>query len=255
MAAATASFPTPRPKAAARRGLCREMESMPCPLPRHGIRKETTNLRSPRCKGAPANGEAAARAVAPPRQARGVMSLPSGGRGGALRAAAHCARPVPPPLPDTAGGPRSRSCAAGGGRPCTHPRRRLLAPSLAAPIPGVLLPGWLDTVAVGCAALHGRWGLNTHPRAGLPCANPAAAIPGSCPAPGGWPAPIPLEVGCRALISGVSSYPGVRGLQRPARYPQRVAARGCRLCPSPLTGSWLPPRFMVVEREEESQTR
>lgn len=30
--------------------------------------------------------------------------MPSGGRGGAPRATAHCARPVPPPLPDTAGG-------------------------------------------------------------------------------------------------------------------------------------------------------
>ncbi|XP_039574587.1 ras-related protein Rab-30 isoform X2 [Passer montanus] len=68
------------------------------------------------------------------------MSLPSGGRGGALRAAAHCAGPVPRPLPGPAG-PRSRIPAHG-----------CLAPSPAAPVPAVPAPGWLHSVPEGCAA-------------------------------------------------------------------------------------------------------
>lgn len=193
------------------------MESTPCTLPGSGFPKGTTSSRRPRCQRVPANGEAAARAVAPPRRARGVMSLPSGGRGGALRAAAHCARPVPPPLPDTAGGPHSRSrcCSAWAGRPCTHPPHVFLAPSPAAPIPAVLAPGRLDTVPEGCAARAVR---TEHPSPSGTALRPSPLHPSR-------------ELPCAGRVA--STHPSVSGLPCAPPRGQHPARRAGAAAPSP----------------------
>lgn len=214
--------------------------------------------QKPRCQGAPANGEAAARAVAPPRRARGVMSLPSGGRGAAPRAAAHCARPVP--RPGSAGGPRSRCCcAACGGRPRSHPAHRCLAPSPAAPVPGVLAPGWLGSVPEGCAVLRCTGGGDLTRIPERDCLlRPAPLHPswGAALRREGGQHPSQWKWAASRSSPGCAARPACGGCSAQPRCARRAAAaRGCRFCPASPTGSWLPPRFMVVEREDKSQTR
>lgn len=214
MAAATASFPAPLPSAATRRGICREMESTPCTPPPCGTSKETINPRSHRCQGAPANGEAAARAAAPPRRARGVMSLPSGGRGGA------------PPL-IVLGRCRGR-CRTGGGAALPLLRWAALLASRT-PLP-------CAQPCSSCPSRPGRPGRSVARQrsGGLRCA--ARAVGTEHPSPSGTalrPAPLhpSRELPCAGRAA--STHPSGRGLPRAQLRGPQPARRAGAAAPSP----------------------
>lgn len=166
------------------------------------------------------------------------------------------------PAPASAPAPQHRPGAAPAPAPipegtelrCTHPGR-----GGACPTPGVSQHPSRGGEVLRCA---GSGGLSIHSAAGLPCTHPRELpctgwVAGTHPRGSGLPCTHPWG-GCTAPGAAQHLPPCGWGVCRGVlhRTQPRCPPRGAAsLLPSPVTGSWLPPRFMVVEREEKSQTR